>query len=46
MKKSDGFLDFVLDQLREVSGVSARAMFGGHGIYRGSTNRSSPAARR
>jgi DNA transformation protein len=34
VKKRDSFLDFVLDQLREVDGVSARAMFGGHGLYR------------
>jgi DNA transformation protein len=37
MRKSEAFLGFVLDQLREVDDVSARAMFGGHGIYRGAT---------
>lgn len=31
--KKDGFLDFVLDQLSELGGVRARAMFGGHGLY-------------
>lgn len=31
--KGDGFLEFVLDQLRGLSGVRARAMFGGHGLY-------------
>ena len=35
MKKADGFRDFVLDQLRDVPGVEARAMFGGHGLYKG-----------
>lgn len=35
MKKADGFRDFVLDQLREVPGVEARPMFGGHGLYKG-----------
>jgi DNA transformation protein len=35
MKKADGFRDFVLDQLREVPGVEARPMFGGHGLYQG-----------
>ena len=33
-KKADSFRDFVLDQLRDVPGVSCRAMFGGHGLYR------------
>jgi DNA transformation protein len=33
--KSDGFKDFVLDQLAEVRDVSARAMFGGYGLYKG-----------
>ena len=28
------FKDYVLDQLKNVSGVAARAMFGGYGIYR------------
>jgi DNA transformation protein len=29
------FKDYVLDQLKNVAGVSARAMFGGFGIYKG-----------
>ena len=32
--RSDSFKDYVLDQLG-VLGVTARAMFGGHGLYRG-----------
>lgn len=36
MRTRGGFFAFVLDQLREVDGgVSSRAMFGGHGIWRG-----------
>jgi DNA transformation protein len=35
--KSDGFKDFVLDQLTNLSGVTARAMFGGYGLYHRST---------
>jgi DNA transformation protein and related proteins len=31
--KSDGFKDFILDQLSDLRGVTARAMFGGHGLY-------------
>jgi DNA transformation protein len=31
--KSDGFKDFVLDQLADLHGVTARAMFGGYGLY-------------
>jgi DNA transformation protein len=31
----DGFKDYVLDQLDGLAGVSARSMFGGHGIYQG-----------
>ncbi|MDF0677299.1 MAG: TfoX/Sxy family protein [Nitrospira sp.] len=31
--KSDGFKDFILDQLTELNGVTARAMFGGYGLY-------------
>jgi DNA transformation protein len=30
----DNFKDYVLDQLDGLGGVSARSMFGGHGIYR------------
>ncbi len=33
--KSDGFRDFVLDQLDGLRGVTCRAMFGGYGLYRG-----------
>jgi len=29
----DGFKDYVLDQLDGLEGVSARSMFGGHGLY-------------
>jgi DNA transformation protein and related proteins len=32
--KSDGFKDFVLDQLADLSGITCRAMFGGYGLYR------------
>ncbi len=35
--KNDGFKDFVLDQLADLSGVTARAMFGGYGLYRNTT---------
>ncbi len=31
----NGFAEFVLDQLAELRGVRSRAMFGGHGLYRG-----------
>ena len=31
--KSDGFKDFILDQLTELNGVTVRAMFGGQGLY-------------
>lgn len=31
----DSFKDYVLDQLGALGAVSARAMFGGHGLYRG-----------
>jgi len=33
MKFSAGFRDYVLDQLEDLGGVTARAMFGGVGIY-------------
>ncbi len=33
-KKDDGFKTYVLDQLRGLRGVTARAMFGGHGLYK------------
>ncbi len=35
--KNDGFKDFVLDQLVDLSGVTARAMFGGYGLYHRTT---------
>jgi DNA transformation protein len=31
--QSDGFKDFVLDQLGGLRDVTARSMFGGHGLY-------------
>lgn len=31
----ESFLDFVLDQLAGLGRIEARAMFGGHGLYRG-----------
>lgn len=30
----DSFTEYVLDQLNGLSGVTARPMFGGHGLYR------------
>ncbi len=36
-KKDDSFKDFIIDQLYGLEGVTARAMFGGHGLYRGGT---------
>ncbi len=30
-----GFKDFVLDQLADLRGLTARAMFGGYGLYHG-----------
>jgi len=33
--RDDTFKDYVLDQLASLGAVSARAMFGGHGLYRG-----------
>ncbi len=35
--KSDGFKDLVLDQLTDLRGVTARAMFGGYGLYHEAT---------
>ncbi|MGQ0555091.1 MAG: TfoX/Sxy family protein [Nitrospiraceae bacterium] len=35
--KRDSFKDFVLDQLADLRGVTARAMFGGYGLYHGAT---------
>ena len=37
MAKSDGFKDFVLDRLADLSGVTARSMFGGYGLYQAGT---------
>jgi DNA transformation protein len=34
-QQENAFKDFVLDQLGGLSGVRARAMFGGHGLYVG-----------
>jgi DNA transformation protein len=33
----NSFVAYVLDQLSEVEGLGCRAMFGGHGLYRGPT---------
>ncbi|MGZ8449239.1 MAG: hypothetical protein ACXWWV_06570 [Candidatus Deferrimicrobiaceae bacterium] len=33
--KEDSFLDFVLDHLCSLEGVSCRAMFDGYGLYLG-----------
>lgn len=33
----DGFKDFVLDQLTDLSGLTCRAMFGGYGLYQHTT---------
>lgn len=35
--KDDSFKDFVLDQLRDLSDVEARRMFGGYGLYQDET---------
>ncbi|MDA1334520.1 MAG: TfoX/Sxy family protein [bacterium] len=35
--RDGGFKDFILEQLRDVDGVRARGMFGGFGLYSGST---------
>ncbi|HWG90630.1 MAG TPA: TfoX/Sxy family protein [Candidatus Thermoplasmatota archaeon] len=37
MPNDPSFVDYVLDQLRGVKAVSARPMFGGHGLYSGGT---------
>jgi len=34
--KDSSFKDFILDQLRDLEGLSAKSMFGGFGFYRGS----------
>ena len=33
----DSFVPFVLEQLSGLEGLGCRAMFGGHGLYRGAT---------
>ena len=33
----DSFVPFVLEQLAGMPGLGCRAMFGGHGLYRGAT---------
>lgn len=33
MATSPEYLEYVLDQLRDIDGLSARAMFGGSGLY-------------
>jgi len=33
MKKHDEFVDYLLEQMQPLGAVSARAMFGGYGIY-------------
>ena len=33
----DSFISFVLEQLTGLDGLGCRAMFGGHGLYRGGT---------
>ena len=35
MAKKDDFVTYILDMLQEFGPVSAKAMFGGYGIYRG-----------
>lgn len=35
--KHDGFREFVLDQLSDLSGLTHRAMFGGYGLYQRET---------
>jgi DNA transformation protein and related proteins len=34
MAQGSEFVDFVLESLQPLRGVSARRMFGGHGIYK------------
>ncbi len=35
LARTDGFKDFVLDQLHGLRGVTCRSMFGGYGLYHG-----------
>jgi DNA transformation protein len=32
---SEGFIEFVLEQLVDLGPIRARSMFGGHGLYQG-----------
>jgi DNA transformation protein len=34
MPKSDGYKEFVMDQLADLNGLTCRAMFGGYGLAR------------
>ncbi len=34
-KKDESFKEFILDQLGDLSNVTSRSMFGGHGLYQG-----------
>ena len=36
-REDRGFVDFVVDQLSDLKDVTAKPMFGGFGLYRGST---------
>ncbi len=36
-KQDESFKDFIVDQLREMDGIEARRMFGGHGLYQDET---------
>jgi DNA transformation protein len=36
-KAVDSFVAFVIEQLVDLRGLGCRAMFGGHGLYRGAT---------
>lgn len=37
MAQSDGFIEYLLDQISEIDGVRAKKMFGGYGIYKYTT---------
>ena len=37
LSEDDTFVEYVCDQLGSIDGISHRAMFGGHGLYCGST---------
>ncbi|MCE2992597.1 MAG: TfoX/Sxy family protein [Alphaproteobacteria bacterium] len=34
MSTSDGFIEYLLDQMSEIDGIRSRKMFGGYGIYK------------